>query len=463
MYRHDSGRWLRIVLLISAASLCISCARGSIQSERDFIPAGSPMEPFIRFQFAIYYLPTPSRDPLVVLRELLATKESPPTLIDELPEQPDRSLVHARLNADVQTEYAPPDVDLLQYFGHGLTPEQAEQLQESRQAFLMDFAHPKEGIWESMRAATEIAESLARETDGLLWDEETREVFTPDEWHRKRVASWNGRAPDVSKHITIHSYKSDEYVRAITLGMKKFGLPDLVVEGLAWSISGQMASIINVLGQSMAEGAVIEKPGELDLDLREIENEEVRDSNMGSLKSDASGVALLTLTEGVWEEGDPLNRLIEIGFDRHPGRDVHARQAAMLSSLFGWEDSTTPVVGSDELLAASQSAKTRLPVLYEAFSEGLAPGEYILVKAPFETPAGGREWMWVEITAWEGSTIEGTLANEPLDVPSLHSGQIVEVSQEDVFDYLRHYSDGREEGNETGAIIERMQQQNDKK
>jgi len=30
--------------------------------------------------------------------------------------------------------------------------------------------------------------------------------------------------------------------------------------------------------------------------------------------------------------------------------------------------------------------------------------------------------------------------------------------QDDVFDYIRRYPDGKEEGNETGVIIEKMRQ-----
>jgi hypothetical protein len=49
------------------------------------------------------------------------------------------------------------------------------------------------------------------------------------------------------------------------------------------------------------------------------------------------------------------------------------------------------------------------------------------------------------------------LRNEPFDIPELHSGQLVDVDPSEVFDYLRRSPDGREEGNTTSEIIERMQ------
>jgi len=153
-----------------------------------------------------------------------------------------------------------------------------------------------------------------------------------------------------------------------------------------------------------------------------------------------------------------MNRLIEITFDRCPGRDVHARQEAMLSSLFGWEDRASAVTHDEQLLAASRRARAQLPVLRQLFAEGLRPGEFILVKAPFAVPGGGQEWMWVEITAWKGSMIKGLLKNEPFNIPDLHGGQIVEVNQENVFDYIRRHPDGTQEGNMTAAIIQKMEQ-----
>lgn len=452
--------WIRLAVLALVVVVSSGCSKE--RAKQDTLPAGPPMAKSIQFQFAIYYLPRPPKDPSAALVQLLAKKHSNLKLVEEIPEVPSELLVCAHVQDEVQKEYAPPDMKSLQYFGHGLTREQTQALQKCEQAFVLTFGHPKSKVWEGLRMANEVAEAIARETGGLLWDEATREVFSPDEWHKRRIASWTQDIPDVSDHTTIHAYKSSEYVRAITLGMSKVGLPDVVAEDFSWSMNRTMGHLINLFCQSMAEGAVLGKLGEFDLDLRAIRNRKVRDPQVESLKQNATAVALLSLRKGEWEEGDPPNRLIEITFDRYSGRDVHARQEEMLSSLFGWEDSINQISHNDEILAASRNAKTQLPALKQAFTAGLQPGEFIQVKAPFKTPDGGREWMWVEITAWDGNKISGLLKNEPFNIPSLHAGQIVEVKQEDAFDYIRRYPDGRQEGNETGSIIEKMQQQKDK-
>ena len=157
------------------------------------------------------------------------------------------------------------------------------------------------------------------------------------------------------------------------------------------------------------------------------------------------------------EEGDPKNRLIEITFERGTGPDIHAKQEQIISQAFGWEDKVKQLKHDEELKAVSRKARARLPALRAAFKKGLAPGEFIQVKAPFDGPNGENEWMWVEVVSWEGDKITGLLKNEPFYIPTLHAGQDVRVSESTVFDYIRNHADGSSEGNETGKLIEQRQ------
>jgi uncharacterized protein YegJ (DUF2314 family) len=61
--------------------------------------------------------------------------------------------------------------------------------------------------------------------------------------------------------------------------------------------------------------------------------------------------------------------------------------------------------------------------------------------------------MWIEVIGW-GETIKGILQNEPFNVPNLRAGAEVHVTQDKIFDYIRYYPDGTSEGNETGKLIQ---------
>lgn len=425
-------------------------------------PAGSPMVEPIYFQYAVYYLPQPAKDPREVLRHQVASIGKNLKAVDQLPKVPSEAYVRATLEKDVQKNYRPTDMNSLQYFGRGLSKEQAQALQTSAQALILDFVHPKKRVWEALANANKLVEQIARKTGGLIWDEETREVFTPDEWRTRRVASLGSGVPDVTKQIVIHAYRDKDLVRAITLGMGKFGLPDVVMNNFSWSLNRQIGHVINLFCQTMAEGASVHKAGEFDLDLKAVRHPNVREPQVQTLKVNATAVAKLSLTKGIRENGDPNNRIVELGADRYPGPDIHAKQDKMVSSLFGWEDSIVKVKHTAALKEASERARSKLPTLKAAFSAGLRPGEFIQVKTPFSTPAGGTEWMWVEVTKWNGNAIEGLLKNEPFNIPTLHGGQIVTVKENEVFDYIRRFPDGKQEGNETGMIIEEMQKQQKK-
>jgi hypothetical protein len=389
---------------------------------KEATPKSSAMADSMSFRYAVYLAPrraTRNVDPLGVLAEVLKKFPGVKT-VDEIPEHPQAALIHAYLEKNVKEKYAPPDIRSLRYFGRGLTPDQVRDLQGSNQAFILNFGHPKEYVWTGWRTANAIMDELIQETGGLAWDEETREVFSPEAWHKKRVASWIDQLPDVSDETVIHVYNGNRSVRAITLGMSKMGLPDVTMDSSGWSSDSQMENLINIFAQRLAEGEPIREPGEFKLDLRTVKNSQVREDQLKSLKGNASAVACLTLKPGQREEGDPKNRLIELGSDDYPGTDDSAKQGAMISSFFGSEDSISKIKHNEELLAASARAKAKLPELQKAFSSGLEPGEFIDVKAPFKTQDGGTEWMSVEVTSWKGNAIEGSLDNEPENVPELH-------------------------------------------
>lgn len=444
--------WVGILIAMSLPSA--SCAAKPRENQAI---TGSPMSASIHFQYAVYLPPATGKDPQMALREALRKTYPSLKLLVQVPEKPSETVVSARIQKNVDKEYPPPSVESLEYFGHGLSKEQAKALQESKQALILEFAHPSSQVWVALRTANQLVEQLARETDGFVWDQETREVFTPDAWKQRRLANWTAGIPTIQEQTTIQVYKKDEFVRAITLGMKKAGLPDVVVEEFDWSSENQMGDLINIFCQAMAEGASLNVPGPYTMDLKSIRDASFRESQMKSLKETATGVGYLQLKTGVAVKGDPDNRLVELAFDRYGGKDFQAKRENLLGCFFGAEDQTVLIHHNDQLLEASRKAKAQLPGLYSRFNSDLKPGEIILVKAPFKTRTGGNEWMWVEVSHWKNKKIRGVLENDPELVPDLHAGEVVEIREEDVFDYIHKYPDGRREGNTTGEIIQKME------
>lgn len=456
------GRFVMLIILCVSVSSCSRPGKSAGTPKEPSFPAGVPMTDSIHFTYSVYLLPGHSngKQAITFSNQLLRTKYKGLNLVNEIPEQAshlEESFVSVHLEDKVQENYAPPTLESLRYRGEGLSAQQEGQLQKSREAIILQFAYPKEHIWDSLLFATHLAEDLARKTRGLILDEETRQIFTPEAWHTRRLASWAGKMPELAKQFTIDIYPTNEYMRAITLGMTKFGLPDLVIQEMPYSSNKQVEDLIDIFAQTMAEGGIVPSSGKFKLDIHLIKNDRLRNSELKSLQEHASGMACLLLKPGRREEGDPENRLMELSAELYSGPDPHARQDKMLSSLFGWVDLARNVEHTPEVLAERDRERAKLPALHKAFDAGLQPGEYIQVKAPFTIPGRGHEWMWVEITRWNGKTIMGTLQNEPVDIRDLHAGQVVQIQEDDVFDYIRSYPDKHTEGNTTGKILERLE------
>lgn len=445
-----------IVRAALALSLVLFCGR--VVAE-DVFPGGDPMTDIVAFEYAVYYLPKHDGDTASIVRAEAQALDPHLEVLPALPKQRPRApIVAMHMERDVPVHYRAPDMRSLQYFGRGISREQAQAVQGSQEALVLDFAHPKAHVWEGLRVADALVENVARRTGGLIWDESTRLLYTPDEWRKQLIDTWAGAPPKLSQHFTVHAYQSDTYERAITLGMAKFGLPDIVVDQFSWSDQRSVGTLINLLAQVLAEGARLPADGNYDLSLDAIRSRALRDAQLATLRSGATKVAHLRLLRGRPDDGDPNNRLLEIGFDRYAGATVQERQDAMLAAFFGADDSVARVKHSAELLAASEKARQRLPALQQAFKAGLQPGDFIDLKAPFDASGGGHEYMWVEVTAWEeNGKIQGLLRNEPEHVPGLHAGAIVHIEQATVFDYILRHADGSREGNETSRLIEEMQ------
>ena len=417
-------------------ALVLTAMAGGCGRDRS-LRVGSLATPTIRFEHAVY-LPPLVRPPADVVARLA------------------RPGVTARIEDDVPNNYGlPPDPQMLELFGYGLTPADRDALRKTTHAIVIEFEHPQKDAWRALRQAAEVTAAAARSTGGWAWDETTREMFTLAEWERRRIASWTEPVPDVSDHIVIHFYEQDELVRAVSLGMAKFGLPDIVMDDFTWSLKRPVNNTINLLAQALVEGTPLAEGRTLHLDIRKLRNASLRDANLRTMKSTDAGAARLLLLDGERDEGDPDNRLIEVAFDSYPGNDFHAKREAMLHALFGSTDEMQGVRHEGDVLEVSRKAREQLPELRAAFNAGLVPGEYILVKAPFPTDNGRNEWMWVEVTRWNGDAIRGTLRNEPNLIRDLHAGQMVDVSERDVFDYIRRKPDGSEEGNTTATLLSR--------
>lgn len=359
------------------------------------------------------------------------------------------------LISDVTKDFPMPDTNYLSYFGRGMTDKERDRVQKYGSAVLYDFMFPVLSREKSLIKLSQAILDIASENGGYIWDSETRELFSPSEWRNYRVSSWNGDIPNVKLNTVIHAYQDNEGFRAITLGLSKFGLPDLVVNDFEWRDNRSISSLINLTAQLMVEQGL--NSMKLDLEIESLKDSSFKKSLVNSLYENAVKTVPVKLMESKAQEGDPDNFLLEFDFNQYEGNSNYSRQSTLLNNLFGWKDEITYVAHNEMIEAASKAARKKLPELKARFNQGLAVGESISLKAPFETPSGGSEWMWIQVFNWKDGVISGILRNVPHHIPTLKEGDKVTVLEKDIFDYIFYNKDGTADGNKTGELILKFQ------
>ncbi|WP_420572457.1 DUF2314 domain-containing protein [Kordia sp.] len=386
------------------------------------------------------------------LRDELKVLYPDATFISEPPKTINKTMVYLSAIDNVSENYPVYEMEFLDYFAEGFTLAQKKKLIATKNAVLCVIFYKKKDAFTHHKKFTEWIYETIKDTDFVAYDGETREYFLPETWKTRRVDTWENGLPSIVDHITGHSYRQEAFCRTITLGMQRFGLPDLVIENTACSNVNTANHLITVIAQLMIEGQEV-TVDDFEVNLKNIKSKRLQEMLEDLMYENASKATTVSFKEATRDEGDPFNMLLEINFNNENYPNPQAFQDATFKELFGSEDDITHVNHNEEILAASERAKKRLPALRKLFNDGLDAGNNLLLKAPFTTDDGGNEWMWIEVTKWTGETIEGILQNEPYYIKDLKSGTKVTIQQADVFDYIFQKSDGTSEGNETGRLI----------
>ncbi len=448
-------KWLSISL-----GLCLALAGTSQAADPKAAPEKVPKRFDARaekfaFQYAIYLTKPRQADLVEAIERERAEKHPFLARVDAWPADIRGPVI--MVGAPSIGEYAPPDLEGLRYFGVGLSQDDAKAVSGAKHVTTLTFASRQADMRRVHIAAQALVADLAREFGGYAWDEETRQVFGAKAWS-SRTFPKGDEPPDISRHITMHAYRDGELLRIITLGMWKFGLPDLVANAVAQDSASGVGDLINLVAQTLLErGELVD--GAVHVDIPKVKSQTLRAHQSEQLEEGGTGRAVIPLRRAKAEEGDPDNLILELVFGG-AGATPQLGQSAILAGLYGGEGEIVFVDHDNAALqSASTRAKKRLLELKPAISDGFSAHESLLVKAPFETSSGGEEWIWVEVVSWRGDRIEGLLANDPFDLPGLERGARVHVDPNRAFDYIYTSPEGEVEGDETTAIIVKIQKE----
>jgi hypothetical protein len=442
---------------VVAALVLGGCARGrgarvEAPEVRPPVPAGPLFASRALFQLAIFHsrpeLPVETALPGLLAQHAPALRLASDTAQGEAPPWVRAEVIAAK-------DFMLPPDDVLELAVRRLSPQEQSALASAGYVIHLEVSTAPPAL-EVVRQASALALALAKPRGGIILDTQAAQFFGAEDWEAQRLAGWEEGRPLLEQHFNSLLYEEDaEHARFATVGLEKFGLPELEVAHVPDSELKRVGTLLNVVAQLMVQGTPVGEGGRFPVSFEAVRHSGLRERLQASLGEGARQHFELGLT--VARAGDPSGeggRRFELVFPGNPEASDTERLHAALVALFGVRDALVRTEHDEELLAASRRAVEKLlSEVKPRFLRGLEPGERLFVKAPFAARTGGDEWMWVRVQRWDGQTLHGVLESDPRDVPGLGAGSPVAVEEGTLFDYILVHPDGSTEGNETQELI----------
>lgn len=328
-----------------------------------------------------------------------------------------------------------------------LRPEERAKLPAQTTAITVRTNAPFSREHGAARAGFAVTALLAETLDGFVYDETARRILR---WQDSPVITTPLDAPAFDpRAIVVQLHRQDDgTARALTLGMMRFGCPDLALEGANMGAAPRLATVLNAVASKLAEGedrtpitvtladvarTLGKKPGELNGSPRPVELDVIAPERA---------------------EGDPDNEIAELVPSEGNSREAWD---TIVASLFGVPASVTNDAEDRELGEVAGRAKKDLPKAIARFET--AGGE-LFVKGPFVIPPDARldggpttELLWVDVAACDPKLCTGVLANDPTWPSNLASAKTTSVERAHVADWLLRERDGGTTGGESLRVL----------
>jgi uncharacterized protein YegJ (DUF2314 family) len=419
---------------------------------------GAARTPAVDYIHLIYFTPQAAMDPAAALDGPCRAEAAYFGRIaagESLPDVPPAPVLSAR---PVTTSTWPITEDDLVDYSVDLSESERAAVLQSERPFVLEVAAPGAAATATLEHTSRLVACVADATHGLVWDDEDPHLFSAAAFRAQRVASWTAGRPVLTRHFTVRTFSGASYLRFDTSGLGKLALPELEVESVPRGLRMQVTHVMNLVAIALWRrgGAIV--PGTVDVEV----NPPGRDQPAEEIDvTDGARRRGRFVLRRIPPDDDDAPPRLEISFDGWPGRDLHARQEAAITALFG--SSYDPLGSVDyedpAIVAAVGRARAGLPALHRRFDAGLPVGEVLLVKAPFDTPTAGRsEYMWIEVARWQDGRLSGVLASTPSLVPGLENGADVSVAERDVVDWTVRHPDGSEDGGEIKRALDEAAQ-----
>jgi len=331
-----------------------------------------------------------------------------------------------------------------------LTPDERSSLADRKRAVVVRIEGNVSAEHVVARAAYAIAGLLCEQLDGILWDETARRFQTKREVAERAITTPLGQAAFTPRHIAVQLFRQEDgTIRLVSLGLQRFGSPDLSLRGANLSAGPILSYVLDGAAAQVVTGKPLSTVTVTLDDLARLTG--IPATKLSSNAKDSRPVTF-DIVRPPLDSDDPDN---EIGELVPAGGSTREAWDAVIASLFG---APVPTTANDKDLAQlAKKAQKDLPDAIRRFEKGEG---LLYVKGPFPIHedarvdgGGAAEQLWLEAASCNLNECMGTLANDPTLASNLAPGKTSSVKRAEATDWLLHQRDGGAAGGESIRLL----------
>lgn len=345
-----------------------------------------------------------------------------------------------------------PPSDTMDTVAAGLTPNEREKVQAYPTSVVIRTTGNATPEALPARTAFAAAAVLADVLDGFVYDEVSRRIETAHDFASHTITAKLGEPAFARRQIVVQLYRQDDgTARVLTLGMARYGSPDISLRGANMSSGPILAEVVNTAASQLAHG---KNDATLTITLDDVARVVGKNpAELNPTPGNARPVELDVVTpERI--DGDPDNELAELV---PRGGSTRENWDAVVSNLFGGPPSMGVFVDDKELAELAKRARRDLPAAIKRFQNG--EGE-LFVKGPFPIPPESRvdggastEHLWIAASSCDDHRCTGILSNDPTYATNLAAGKTTSIERADAVDWVIHQRDGGTLGGESIKVL----------
>jgi uncharacterized protein YegJ (DUF2314 family) len=357
-------------------------------------------------------------------------------LLESLVEKDDLAIEYI-LKQDAQELFDYPE-DMIPHNAKDFGDEDRKTLTEAEMIVRVRLSlnEPPDGDYLTFMVS--FVESVRGLTHGVVQDAVSHALWGVQNWIESVV---QGGRPLVEVHVLLEMLDENGLVWMHTHGMQKFGLPDMEMEGIPTQL---VPACRRIIARSVE---ALRNPNFGDIDLgRPIKLARIPFPVILAFRPPDQEahfpVGTLRLLPSIPGE-DPIGRSA-----LEKAAELLSTPAQRKKNIAQREAPPEPPVRMEEqeassetelrqrLLSAHEQARKNLSLFKKSFQDRKNADKKIhVVKIGFPVQGGKYEWMWVSVGGWRGGALVGHLQNEPVLRKDLKQGGVVQLSEEEIFDW----------------------------